>query len=227
MKTNPAKKNRKRKILEAALTIFAEKGVKDTTISEISKAAGVSDATVYEYFKSKEDLLFAIPEKKTTESLEFMEKIIPYIDDPVSQVRAIVREYLNLYQINPDYGALIVLHLKSYKKFSQTSAYKSVQKAANILLDCLKRGIDDGNFREDMDPYLIRSMILGTIENLCIKWYKQGSNTNLMDYVNPIMNCLLYGVCAESSKKEISIHLHFDDEKVLTQEANLKKNNGE
>jgi len=226
MRNNSAKKDRKKKILNVALKIFAEKGVQDTTISEISKEAGVSDATVYEYFKSKEELLFAIPEKKTNESLEFIEKLVLYIDDSASKVRAIVREYLNLYQTNPDYGVLVVMHLKSYNKFSQTSAYASVKKAANGLLDCLKMGIEDGSFRRNMDPYLVRSMILGTIENLCIKWYKQGGTFALLDYVDPIMDSILYGISAESPKKNISIHLHFDDEKALTREVKFSKDNG-
>jgi AraC-like DNA-binding protein len=56
-------KTRKDRIMDAALRIFAEKSFQDATISEISKEAGVSEATIYEYFGTKEDLLFAIPEK--------------------------------------------------------------------------------------------------------------------------------------------------------------------
>ncbi len=51
-KINP-KAERRERIIESALKIFAEKGFQDATISEISKAAGVSDATVYEYFNCK------------------------------------------------------------------------------------------------------------------------------------------------------------------------------
>ncbi|MEN6638003.1 MAG: helix-turn-helix domain-containing protein, partial [Smithella sp.] len=54
-------KSRKDRIMDAALRIFAEKNFQEATISEISKEAGVSEATIYEYFGTKEDLLFAIP----------------------------------------------------------------------------------------------------------------------------------------------------------------------
>ena len=70
-------KNRKDRIMEAALRIFAEKGFQNATITEISKEAGVSEATVYEYFGTKEDLLFAIPEKITNETLEESSRVIP------------------------------------------------------------------------------------------------------------------------------------------------------
>ena len=46
-------KTRKDRIMDAALRIFAEKSFADATISEISKEAGVSEATIYEYFGTK------------------------------------------------------------------------------------------------------------------------------------------------------------------------------
>ncbi|MCK7489755.1 MAG: TetR/AcrR family transcriptional regulator [Anaerotruncus sp.] len=45
-----------------------KKVFRTATITEISKEAGVSEATIYEYFGTKEDLLFAIPEKITNET---------------------------------------------------------------------------------------------------------------------------------------------------------------
>lgn len=49
---------RKQQILEAALKVFAENGMKLTKISMIAKEAGVSHGLVYHYFKSKEEVLF-------------------------------------------------------------------------------------------------------------------------------------------------------------------------
>ncbi len=63
-------KSRKDQILEAALRIFAEKGFQDATISEISREVSVSEATIYEYFGTKEELLFAIPKKYPTRAQE-------------------------------------------------------------------------------------------------------------------------------------------------------------
>jgi len=70
-------KTRKERIMDAALRIFAEKGFQNATITEISKEAGVSEATIYEYYGTKEDLLFAIPEKISNETFEKSSKVIP------------------------------------------------------------------------------------------------------------------------------------------------------
>ncbi|MCK7512347.1 MAG: TetR/AcrR family transcriptional regulator [Desulfobacterales bacterium] len=69
---------------------FAEKGFQNATITEISKEAGVSEATIYEYFGTKEDLLFAIPEKISNETFEKSSKVIPYIKGVEGKIRAII-----------------------------------------------------------------------------------------------------------------------------------------
>ena len=167
-------KTRKDRIMDAALRIFAEKGFQNSTITEISKEAGVSEATIYEYFGTKEDLLFAIPEKITNETLEKSTKVIPYIKGVEGKIRAILLFYVQLYQSNPHYSALVLLQLMSNKRFRQTPAHAAIRRSSHALLDCIKEGIDDGTFKKDSNPYLIRSMLMGTIEHLFIHWHMQG-----------------------------------------------------
>ncbi len=53
--------DRKRRILGTAAKVFSEKGFNEATISEIAKRSKISEASIYEYFATKERLLFAIP----------------------------------------------------------------------------------------------------------------------------------------------------------------------
>ena len=210
-KINP-KAARRVRIIESALRIFAEKGFQDATISEISKAAGVSDATVYEYFKSKEELLFAIPEEITENSIRETEKVLPYLRGAESKLRAIVQSYVATYETNPQYANLIMLHLKSNRNFLKTKAYKVVRSAARMLLACIKEGIEDGTFKQDIDPFLVRSMILGTIEHICTRMHLMGTPSNLMEHVDPLMDLILDGIKVQRHPKTISLHLHIAED---------------
>ena len=54
--------SKKDDILEAALRLFAEKGFKDTSMSELSQATGAAEGTIFYHFKTKEDIFLAILE---------------------------------------------------------------------------------------------------------------------------------------------------------------------
>jgi TetR/AcrR family fatty acid metabolism transcriptional regulator len=208
MTKTKSKTARKNKILEVSLKFFAQKGFQDTTISEISKAAGVSEATVYEYFKSKEELLFAIPEEITEETANEVLKIFPYLRGAESKIRAAVQGYMTLYETNPLYSALVMLQLKTNRNFLKTKAYEKIRSISHVFIDFIQEGINDGTFKKDVDPYLVRSMILGTIEHLCIRWHLLGTPSNLVDQVDPLMDLIFAGIRAPEETKNITLYLH-------------------
>ena len=70
-----AKEKTKIKILKCAVDLIIEKGFEKTTLREIAKAAGVSNPTIYNYFPSKEKLLFGYIEQKHKETVEILESI--------------------------------------------------------------------------------------------------------------------------------------------------------
>jgi len=185
---------RRNKIIQAALVIFAEKGFQDTTISEISKAANVSEATVYEYFKTKEELLFAIPEEITEEAYKEWMTILPYLRGTESKIRAMVQGYMKLYMNNAQYTSLIMLQLKSSRNFLKTDAYNLVREVAGKLLDIIQEGVKSGDFKKDTDALLVRSMILGTIEHVCIRWLLLGDSSDLIAKVDPLVDIIFDGI---------------------------------
>lgn len=213
-------KSRKDRIMEAALRVFAEKTFQEATISEISKESGVSEATIYEYFGTKEDLLFAIPEKITNDTLARSQLVLPFIKDVEGRMRAILQSYIQLYQNNPHYSALVLLQLMSNKRFRQTAAHELIRLSAHGLLDCIRDGIADGTFRKNADAYLIRSMLMGTIEHLFIHWHMQGmpkSKKSLIDMLDPFLEIVLSGIRAKREEQGVTLRLNLEDAKSLAQ----------
>lgn len=211
-------KTRKDRIMDAALLIFAEKGFQNATITEISKKAGVSEATVYEYFGTKEDLLFAIPEKISNDTFEESSKVIPYIKGVEGKIRAILLFYVQLYQSNPDYSALVLLQLMSNKRFRQTPAHEAIRKSSHGLLDCIREGIADGTFKKDANPYLIRSMLMGTVEHLFIHWHMQGMpkrKPSIVDLLDSFLEIVFDGIRTRKEDSGTTLYLKLEDAKVL------------
>ncbi|MBN1532789.1 MAG: TetR/AcrR family transcriptional regulator [Spirochaetes bacterium] len=216
MTVRDKKDSRRNEIIDAALQVFSRKDYQDATISEITKLAGISEATLYEYFEGKEDLLFAIPGKITDESIEFVQQILPFIRGVEGKIRALVQKYLTVCQENPEYTSLVMLQLKTNIKFRSTEAFEIIRKGARILLNCIKEGIRDGTLRSDTDPYLTRAMILGTIEHICTRWRLMGGPADVSSYTDRIVDSVLHGTMALRDDRDISMHIRFGDEKEIT-----------
>ena len=211
-------KTRKDRIMDAALRIFAEKGFQDATITEISKEASVSEATVYEYFGTKEDLLFAFPEKISNDTYEESSKVLPYIKGVEAKIRAILLFYVQLYQSNPHYSALVLLQLMSNKRFRKTPAHAAIRRSSHGLLDCIREGIKDGTFKKDCNPYLIRSMLMGAIEHLFIHWHMQGmpkQKTTIADMLDPLIEIVFDGIRARKEESGTTLYLKLEDANTL------------
>jgi AcrR family transcriptional regulator len=72
------------RIMAAAIEIFAQKGYAATTTSEIAKKAGVGEGTIFHHYKTKKDLLLAIPDYlgKSIYSRGLMEDLVAIFENP-------------------------------------------------------------------------------------------------------------------------------------------------
>ena len=210
-------------IIDAALKVFGEKGYYNATISEIARKAGVSEATIYEYFGSKEDLLFAIPGEITSQAVEFLESMSPYIKGAENKIRAIAYGYFNLYKDNPDYSSLVLLDLKHNRKFTEAESYQAVKRAAGFILKAIEEGMESGEFRRDIDPYLIRSMILGTLEHIFFRWHLKGRKEEIADFVDPMMDILTRGIKEPEETKPVQIYINMVDPAIKAGRKSTRK----
>lgn len=185
---------RKNKILKAAERIFGQKGFQDTTISEIAKEAKVSEASIYEYFSTKEGLLFSVPTQGASELFELMEFHLKLIRGAANKLRSIIYLFLSSYEESPDNAAIIMLILKHNKKFLNTEGHLEIKKGLRIINETIEEGVETGEFRNDINVYLIRSMIIGTIEHLVTSWLMTGRPEHLTDLVDPLVDTVVQGI---------------------------------
>ncbi len=181
-------------ILEAALQVFGERGFEATTISAIAKEADISDATFYEYFDSKEEVLFSIPEIYTRRELERMQEIARYIHSPTEKLRVIIQGYLEFYEQNRMYTSVALLTLKGNRNFLKAPAYAVVREASRSIVEAFEEGVAAGVFRDDIDGYLVRNMVLGFIEHLTIQWLLVGRLESISGYRDTIFEMVLKAI---------------------------------
>lgn len=203
---------RKQQILRAAEQVFARKGFQEATISDVARKANVSDATIYDYFASKEELLFSIPGETARKGKEHIESVLKLVRGTDNKIRAIIYDYLSFYKTHPDYASVAMLILKQNRKFLETDAYDDVRELSRVILGVIREGVENGEVRPDIDPYLVRSVILGTIEHMVIRWVLLGKPQNLEEFVDPLTDLIIDGIGSNRSRGVWNVRVAIEPE---------------
>jgi TetR/AcrR family fatty acid metabolism transcriptional regulator len=164
------KNDRKIDILAAATHAFAKKGFSQSRISDISKDAQLGNSTIYEYFRSKEDLLFSIPEYRLSFLVKEFNYLLNQMTSAENKMRVLTNHLFEFYQQNPDYVTILLLELRSNIKYPKTKAYKFLRAYSVFPMEILKQGKDEGVFRPEVDERTYRDMLFGAIENMILRW---------------------------------------------------------
>jgi len=181
----------KRKIMTAAIEVIGAKGFKEAKIAEIAEKAGVGDATIYEYFKNKEDLLLEIPIDFTKDMLKEIDWHMMGINGAFNKLRKFIWWWFHYIETNPGYAAIILLELKTSKKFMRTDGYESAKVFYGIIVDIIKAGKEEGIIKESINTYLARSIIIGTLEHNIIRWLLKERNYSLLSIADELVEMFI------------------------------------
>ncbi len=183
--------NAKSKILSAAEQLIFEKGISNTTISEISKNAGVVDSHVYQFFKGKDQLLFSVAQERMKKAIEQLNAHLEGIKDAESRLRKMIWFSLNYNDSHRGYARMLLFECRSNKDFYLTPAYQLIRQYSGILLSILEQGVEDNSFCADADMHIVRDIILGTLDFEAIRFISNQENDTWMKGYESIISLIL------------------------------------
>jgi AcrR family transcriptional regulator len=89
---NPERvRERRDRLINAAIAVFIEKGFHKATVRDIGRAADMTQGTIYNYVSSKDDILYLVCDRIVAEYNEQTRRALDTSDDPVGRVRSSVR----------------------------------------------------------------------------------------------------------------------------------------
>ncbi len=191
--------NRKESIIRAAIEAFSKKDFKTASISEIAQKAGVANGTIYQYFKDKEDLFFSIPIEKTNEFRSQLELHLEGISGAYNKIRKFVWYFLFFFKTNPEYGRILMLEMRVSKSFVKTKAYGFLKQSVSQVKNIIIEGQNEGIIRKDTDIYILRHLILGTLEHMVSRWLLKGGKYDLLEHHQEVSRLLIDGLRATPS----------------------------
>ena len=167
----PDKKSDKRsRIIEAAVLVFAEKGFHAARVTDVAKAASVADGTIYNYFKSKEDLLLSIFEVKMDELREGLVAELADFDDPLDKIRHFARHHFRQVQTQSAVAEVLQVEIRTSKKFIEDYKPEKLFAYLGIFNELVQEGQAKGLIRADVDPWVTGWAFFGALEEIGLLW---------------------------------------------------------
>ncbi|MBI2485933.1 MAG: TetR/AcrR family transcriptional regulator [Deltaproteobacteria bacterium] len=170
----------KEKVIEVATGLFHRKGYQPTSVDEILERSGVKKSTFYYHFKSKEELALKILDMRIE---EFESDVISktLCETSISPKNRLHKFYervkafhqsLKCYEGCP-FGNLAIEMSDINEKFrTRLSAF--FKRWEEAIESCIREGIENGDFRSDINPTLAAGLILSQLEGaiMMAKTYK-------------------------------------------------------
>jgi len=161
--------DKKNRILKVAEIIFSEKGFEGTKMSEIASKADVSEGTIYEYFKNKDNLLLSIPAKHFSRHSSLISNAFK-IKDPETKLTRLIREVFSNFLANRNFLKLFLLEIQFHRRFYESKAYGDFKTYFKVIEDIIDEGKASGAFRQDANVRVFRNMLIGTFSHLALRW---------------------------------------------------------
>ena len=175
------KANKRNQIVEAAARVFARNGYSNAVVADIAVEANIGKGTVYAYFKSKEDLFFAVFEwfQKKTEIAATVE-ISALGGGASDRLKALNDTLMGLWDEIKDVFVLVMEFWAASSSTQMRQRFKAAFKQLyddyrRIVSALIREGIKSGEFRSDVKPEPVAAALVGTWDALFLQaWFDDG-----------------------------------------------------
>jgi AcrR family transcriptional regulator len=156
---------RRKQIIEGAMQVFSAKGFHGATVREIAEAAGLTMGTMYNYVRSKEDILYIVYDFMTTILTEGLKKAIDETEDPREKVSAALRHNMELIYQYQDVIMFLYREAGNYDRESVHTVLAQETKYIEVFEELLRqrfagRKIDEARLKMAADILSYLNVIL-------------------------------------------------------------------
>jgi len=176
MKSTPAATRGEKRplILRAATEVFAEQGFNSVTVAAIADRAGIGKGTVYEYFSSKDELLFAVFEWMNKGIFDRIHSLIEVGGTTLERLRSlldlgaqITREQMEMQAVVLDFWSAS-RGTKVEERYNQ-SCLATFRSYRRLLANVIREGQTAGEIRSDVDPEAVAAMVVAAMDGLGVQ----------------------------------------------------------
>lgn len=192
--------DKKRRILKAAVKVFAEKGFNGATVKEIAQEAGVAEGTIFNYFDTKKDVLIELTAPAIVDSLAKLIVEVRVEGDDIEKIltKFIKSRITNIVE-NVELFKILFYELQFHQDLKETVLSELILKGNELMEILLKEKMKQGEFKE-FDPKIAMKALIGMF-SIFIFWKEIFKAEHIENYcysydkiVGQIIEIFLYGI---------------------------------
>ncbi|WP_167097312.1 TetR family transcriptional regulator KstR2 [Mycobacterium sp. DL592] len=188
--------SRRDELLDLAATMFAERGLRATTVRDIADSAGILSGSLYHHFKSKEQMV----EEVLRDFLDWLfgryQEIVESEPNPLERLKGL---FMTSFEAIEDRHAQVVIYQDEAKRLSSLPQFDFVdtrnKEQRKMWLDLLNEGIEQGCFRPDIDVDVVYRFIRDTTW-VSVRWYQPGGPLTAEEVGRQYLSIVLGGIAA-------------------------------
>jgi TetR/AcrR family fatty acid metabolism transcriptional regulator len=190
----PPTQDKRNRILRAAIEVFAQSGYFNAKVSEIARAAGVADGTIYLYFDGKEDLLTSIFREHARNYLQSLERAVAHENRPEERIRIAIRHHLEALGRDRSLAIVTQVELRHSLKFMALLSHQEVGDYLNILRKIVEHGQAERVFRTNLHPQLVAKAVFGILDEMVTSWILSEKEYDLAEQADQVADLVLTGL---------------------------------
>lgn len=187
---------RRNQMIKGAITLFKEKGFHRTTTREIAKEAGFSIGTLYEYIRTKEDVLFLVCDSVYEQVRDRLELTIDLKYPSVDNLVTVIKSYFQLMDEMQEEILIMYQEVKSLKKESKEYVLQKERDMVGMLERVIVTCLPDVVSKQDAELLANNIFIQGQMWGFR-RWMLQKQFT-LEEYIDRQIHFLLQAMAIET-----------------------------
>jgi len=160
--------DRRQRILEAAVRVFAVRGYHAARVGDIAEEAGVAHGLLYHYFSSKEEVLRTLFRDSWRLVIAAVHGIEATDDPATEKLRRIAAVLLRSWRADPDRVRVLVREVARSPHL--TSEVDEIREVFLLIERVIARGQEEGSLRPELDARLASWIVYGGLEELLTGW---------------------------------------------------------
>lgn len=183
----------RKRILDAAVSVFAEKGFHDAAVDDIARASDTSKGGIYFHFPNKQGIFLALVDYLAGQLIERMESAIETEQGGIAKVESALRTVLGVFASHRSLARILLVEVVGLGHGSDPKLLDVRKRLTDAIRSHLDRAVADGAIPVQ-DTETAARVWLGAINEVVVRWLYGDPAEQLEDSLPALSSLLLRSV---------------------------------